>query len=82
MDVLERIRPGWFESRGTTPLVSVDGSPPSDITTLQAIQIAEVRELRLERSTLSVGHASLAANGNVIRGDIIMVSTRVPGSRR
>ena len=80
-DAVQRLRPGWFESRGTTPLVSVDGSPPSDISTLQSIQVVEAKELRLERPTLTVSHSTLAANGNVIRGDIIMVRTKIAGRR-
>ncbi len=81
LDVLSRLRPGWFESRGATPLASVDGSPPTDLAILQAIQIIEVSQVRLERPTLSVGHASLSANGSVIRNDIITVTTRVAGRR-
>jgi len=80
-DAVVRLRPGWFESRGTPPLVSVDGSPPSELSTLQSIQVVEAKELRLERPTLTVSHSTLAANGNVIRGDIIMVRTRIAGRR-
>jgi hypothetical protein len=82
LDAVERLRPGWFQSRGTPPLVSIDGSPPSEISTLRAIQVVEVQQLRLERPTLTVSHSSLAANGNVIRGDIIMVTTKVAGRRQ
>ena len=81
LDVLSRLRPGWFESRGAKPLASVDGSAPTDLAILQAIQIIEVRQVRLERPTLSVGHASLSANGSVIRNDIITVTTRVAGRK-
>jgi hypothetical protein len=59
----------------------VDGSPPTDLAILQAIQIIEVHQVRLERPSLSVGHASLSANGSVIRNDIISVTTRVAGRR-
>ena len=82
LDVLTRLRPGWFESRGVKPLASVDGSPPTDLTVLQAIQLVEVMQVRLERPTLSVGHASVSANGSVIRTNIISVSTRAPARRR
>jgi len=81
LDVLTRLRPGWFESRGVKPLASVDGSPPTDLAILQAIQLIEVMHVRLERPTLSVGHAAVSANGSVIRNDIISVTTRVAGRR-
>lgn len=81
LEALERLRPHWFSSRGATPLTSVDGAPPTDLTVLLAIAIAEVREVRLERSVLSVGGASLSANGRAIRGDVIVVTTAAPGRR-
>ena len=82
LEALERLRPHWFSSRGGTPLASVDGSPPNDLTSLLAIAIEEVREVRLERSVLSVGGASLAANGRALRGDVIVVTTAAPGRRQ
>ena len=82
LEALERLRPNWFSSRGGTPLASVDGSPPSDVTSLLAIAIEEVREVRLERSVLSVGGSSLAANGRALRGDVIVVTTAAPGRRQ
>ena len=81
LEALERLRPGWFSSRGGTPLASVDGSPPTDLSALLSIAIAEVREVRLERPILSVGGASLSANGRAIRGDVIVVTTASPGRR-
>jgi hypothetical protein len=81
LEALERLRPHWFSSRGGTPLASVDGSPPSDLNTLLAVAIEEVREVRLERSVLSVGGSSLAANGRALRGDVIVVTTAAPGRR-
>ena len=81
LDVLTRLRPGWFVSRGVRPLASVDGSPPTDLEILKAIMLPEVMHVRLERPTLSVGHAAVSANGSVIRNDIITVTTRVPGRR-
>ena len=81
LDVLTRLRPGWFVSRGVKPLASVDGSPPTDLEILKAVMLIEVMHVRLERPILSVGHAAVSANGSVIRNDIITVTTRVPGRR-
>ena len=39
LEALERLRPHWFSSRGGTPLTSVDGSPPTDLTALLQIAI-------------------------------------------
>src|SRR4029450_9259668 len=77
LDVLTRLRPGWFESRGVRTLASGGSSPPTALPILQAIQPIEVMHVRLERPTLSVGHAAVSANGSVIRNDIISVTTRV-----
>ena len=82
LEALERLRPHWFSSRGGTPLASVDGSPPNDVTMLLSIAIEEVREVRLERSVLSVGGSSLAANGRALRGDVIVVTTAAPGRKQ
>jgi hypothetical protein len=81
LQALERLRPGWFGSRGGIPLASVDGSPPTDLSALQSISIIEVREVRLDRAGLSVGGATLSANGRAIKGDVIVVTTAAPGRR-
>ena len=75
MDALERLRPFMLVSRGTTPRVSVDGSPPAELSLLRMIPSSAVREVRLQRSSSSVGHAIVAPNGDVIVGDVIVVAT-------
>ena len=80
MDALQGLRPGWLQSRGGTPAVSVDGGPSSDISVLRMIPVSTVREVRLERSTSSVGRATIAANGDVhIGGTLIVVTTKRGG---
>ena len=76
MDALVRIRPGWLTSRGATPGLSVDGSPPTDAGFLRAIPVSEVREVRFERATSSLGQSRIATNGDVIVGNMIVVTTR------
>jgi hypothetical protein len=79
MDALERLRPFWLVSRGTTPLVSIDGSSPADVSLLRTIPVSVVREVRLLRSSSSAVRASIMPNGDVIVGDVIAVSTRQGG---
>lgn len=83
MDALERLRPFMLVSRGSTPWVSVDGSPPAELSLLRAIPASAVREVRLLRSSSSVGHVITAPNGDVIVADLIVVTTwqGVPGKR-
>jgi hypothetical protein len=75
MEALERLRPFMLASRGTTPWVSIDGSPPVEISVLGTIASSQVREVRLLRSSSSVGHVITAPNGDVIVADIIAVTT-------
>ena len=82
MDALQRLRPGWLQSRGGTPVVSVDGGPSTDVSVLRMIPASTVREVRLERSTSSVGRATVAANGDVhVGGALIVVTTKRGGGR-
>jgi hypothetical protein len=81
MDALERLRPEWLTPRGgATPAVSVDGAPPAELSILRTISASTVREVRFERSSSSVGHAIVAPNGNVIVGNLIVVTSRHGGS--
>jgi hypothetical protein len=76
MDVLARVRPSFtLRSRGTTPLVSVDGSPPTDLSVLQTIDVSVVREVRMQRASAAVGVAAIGPDGHVIVGDVIVVTT-------
>ena len=80
MDALQRLRPVWFHSRGGTTAVSVDGGPSTDVSILRMIPASAVREVRLERSTSSVGRATIAANGDVhVGGTLIVVTTKRGG---
>lgn len=83
MDALERLRPFMLASRGTTPWVSIDGSPPVEVSILGTIPSSHVREVRLLRSSSSVGHVITAPNGDVIVADVIAVTTwqGVPAKR-
>ncbi len=65
MDALERLRPFMLASRRTPPRVSVDGSPPAELSLLRMIPASEVREVRLLRASSSVRHTT----------DVIVVST-------
>lgn len=75
MDALKRLRPSMLVSRGATPRVSVDGSPPADLSLLRAISASVVREVRLQRASSNVGRAAIGPNGEVIVGDLIVVVT-------
>lgn len=79
MEALERLRPFMLVSRGTTPWVSVDGAPPAELSLLRTIPASDVREVRLLRSSSSVGHVITAPNGDVIVADVIVVTTRLGG---
>ena len=76
MDALKQTHPSMLlPSRGATPMVSLDGSPATELSLLQTIPTSTVREVRRERSSSSVGRAAIASNGDVIVGDIIVVTT-------
>ncbi|MGH7694012.1 MAG: hypothetical protein ACRENH_03480, partial [Gemmatimonadaceae bacterium] len=79
MDALEQLRPSMLASRGTTPWVKVDGSPPAELSILRMIPTSEVREVRLLRSSSCVGYAIIAPNGDVIVADLIVVTTKQGG---
>ena len=80
MDALQRLRPGWLRARGASPMVSVDGGPAMELSSLRLISASLVREVRLERSTSGAGRASVGPNGEVIVGNVIVVTTGHRGS--
>jgi hypothetical protein len=82
MDALERLRPSMLTSRGATPLVSVDGSPASDLSSLRMIGTSDVREVRLQRASSSGGRSAVLPNGDVVVGDLIVVTTWRGGEAR
>lgn len=76
MDALERLRPLMLVGRAATPWVSIDGSPPLELSVLRTIQSDTVREVRLQRISSSVGPTLVTPNGSVIAGgDLIVVTT-------
>lgn len=79
MDALQQLRPFWLVARGTPPLVSVDGSTPTEISYLRQISVSTVYEVRLQRSSTSVGRAAIRPNGDITVADLIVVSTRRGG---
>jgi hypothetical protein len=82
-EALERIRPVMLVARGAVPSVSVDGAPLTDLSILRTIPVSIVREVRLRRLSSNVGHAVISADGQVLLGDVIVVTTSrgSPGSR-
>jgi hypothetical protein len=80
MDALQRLRPGWLQSRGGAPMVSVDGAVATELSSLRLISVSIVRQVRFERSSSSVGRATIAPNGDVVVGDLIVVTTGRRGS--
>lgn len=76
MEALERLRPSMLFARGgRLPLVSVDGAPPTDLSVLRTISASHVREVRLQRASSSAGHSRILTNGDVVVGDVIVVTT-------
>jgi hypothetical protein len=75
MDALERLRPSMLGLSGRPPRVSLDGSPPAELSLLRTISVSQVREVRLQRASSSVGHSAIASNGAVVVGDVIVVTT-------
>lgn len=48
--VLRRFRPLFLGSRGSRPLVSVDGLPLTELSVLESIRVSTVSEVRLVRA--------------------------------
>ena len=74
LDALRGIRPSWLVSRGSQPMVSVDGAPATDIGILRTLLVTHAHDLRLHRSTSGVGGVAVSTGGAV--GDVIYVRTR------
>ena len=74
LEALRGIRPSWLVSRGSQPLVSVDGAPATDLAILSTLLVTYAHELRFHRSTSGVGGVAVATGGAV--GDVIYVRTR------
>ena len=76
LEALERLRPSMLLARGgRTPLVSVDGAPPTDLSVLRTISASHVREVRLQRASSSPVHSRILPNGDVVVCDVIVVTT-------
>ena len=82
MEALERVRPTMLGLSGRPPRVSLDGSPPAELSLLRTISASQVREVRLQRASSSVGHSAIASNGDVVVGDVIVVTTWRGGGER
>jgi hypothetical protein len=76
LDALERERAEFLHPRGSVPTVSIDGSPPTELSVLQTIRVAEVKEVRLVRRAGRSGPAAIRSDGAVVVGDVILVITR------
>jgi hypothetical protein len=82
LEALERLRASMLIARGgRLPLVSVDGAPPTDLSILRTIPASVVGEVRLQRASSDVGHSRILPNGDVVVGDVIVVTT-LGGVRR
>jgi hypothetical protein len=79
MDALQQLRPFWLGTRGTPPLVSLDGSTPTELSYLRQIPASTVLDVRLQRASSSVGRAVIRPDGHVAAVDVIVVSTRRGG---
>jgi hypothetical protein len=59
------------------PLVSVDGSPATDVSILRTLSASDVKEVRLVHGTSGAGRPTVLTNGEVMSGgDVIVVLTR------
>lgn len=76
LDALQRLRPSFLHPRGTSALVSIDRTAPTDLNVLSTIAVSAVAEVRLLRATNSVGKPAILRNGDVAVGDVLLVLTR------
>jgi hypothetical protein len=76
MDALEHVRPMFLRSRGSVSTASIDGAPPTDLSVLQTIRVAEVSGIRLVRGAGRNGPAAVRPDGAVAIADVILVVTR------
>jgi hypothetical protein len=70
---LQRLRPLFLRQSRSVPLVSIDGSPPVELSVLETIRVAEVTEVRMLRASSSVSIVGITPNGRVVVGDVILV---------
>jgi hypothetical protein len=75
MSALEHVRPMFLRSRGSVSTASIDGTPPTELSVLQTIRVADVREIRLVRRGGSFP-AAIRPSGTVVIADVILVVTR------
>ena len=74
---LQHARPSFLVTRGGEPVVSIDGSAPTDVSILRNVAVSDVHEVRLVRGTSGASRVAVLANGDVASGrDVIMVITR------
>jgi hypothetical protein len=76
LNALRRQRPWFLGSRGTMPMVVVDGSPAAELSVLETIRVSAISEVQLLRASSSPGRAAFSSTGRVIVGDVLLVRTR------
>ncbi len=76
-DAIVGLRPWFLYARGSSPVVSIDGGPPNDLTILDSIHASEVIEVRLVRAS-SAAHApgGVLPNGDSGTKDVLLVIMR------
>ena len=76
MNALRQTRPWFLGSRGSTPMVVIDGSGPTELSILESLPARGVLDVTLARASSSPGHAGVTSDGRVIVGDLLLVRTR------
>ena len=76
LEALRRLRPTFLDSRGSHPMVTVDGSAAGDQSILSTIPVSHVFEVRLVKAGSPGSMPIVRPNGDVVVGDLILVLTR------
>jgi hypothetical protein len=50
LQALQRHRPLFLKSRGSAPMVSIDGAPVLDLSHLETLRVSAIKEVRLLRA--------------------------------
>lgn len=73
---LRRVRPEFFNARGSAPLaVSIDGGPLTDLSILETMRVSAIEDVSLERGASSVA-PRITTTGEVVVGNVLLVRTR------
>lgn len=76
MTALQQTRPWFLLARGAVPTVSIDGSPPTEMSVLRIIPTSDVFEVRLLRAWSVHARAAVSPNGDVVLGNVLLVLTQ------